>query len=147
MTLSAPAQCLSLAMSPEDPQADPWAAHNFHQPSRQDGAQESWSCPLGVSGGGWGAGSRGGTSLQGWDPLNGQASALLTQRRLLLGCSGATSSACSKLNSLALRFFAVFPVSVLCLSGYGHIPWMDIRDSLGLILGTSPPCIPWSPLL
>lgn len=30
----------------------------------------------------------------------------------------------------------------LCLSGCGHIPWMDIRDSLGLILGTSPPCIP-----
>lgn len=24
MTLSAPAQCLSLAMSPEDPQSDPW---------------------------------------------------------------------------------------------------------------------------
>ena len=75
VTLSAPAQCLSLAMSPEDPQSDPWTPPNLALPPITSPAQEAgWSIGVVVLSSGckwWGAGSRGRTSLQGSDLLNG----------------------------------------------------------------------------
>lgn len=44
---------------------------------------------------------------------------------------------CSKLNSLALKFFALFPASVSVGAAMSQPP--SIHGSRGLILGTSPP--------
>ena len=93
----------------------------------------------------WGAGSRGRTSLQGWDLLSGQGLCFSYPEKTLAWMLQGHKLSMLKTELIGSEALCSLPCP--CLSGCGHIPWMDIRHSLGLILGTSPPCIPWSPLL
>ena len=63
--------------------------------------------------------------VQQWDSQVTMGHLFQKLRRLLLGCSRATSSACSKLNSLALRLFAVFPASVSVGVAISH-GWISV---------------------